>query len=338
MVTSIKNFPSAKYPEIIRKINQIFIKIFKLVYEIESIDRNQYIWIWLICSFSVNLFIGLILNLFRIIIPLENLLVYLLIVPSALVIVSFYAKTKGLLSTFLFASLMVLSVYITFFFMGFDLQNTNLSFTILALSFPLSIFIGIYFIKFLIKHDKSFFYISPPRVIFTSILTMIIIALIKKDIAQTFISDFNQIGMILLAFLLLNIFADSISLWETNIILRLAVKGTTRRFVFLGLLDLILSTFIFLAIPLSTGNLDIFLESMLFKGDKPWLGILFWSTFSTSILFWAFLLAIFGETVLKKVLRHYIKLNKILPIEEKPITCIYIFAIVIIMPFMFLIT
>ena len=108
------------------------------------------------------------------------------------------------------------------------------------------------------KYDRSFFHISPSRVIFTSILTMIIIALIKKDIAQTFISDFNQIGMILLAFLLLNIFADSISLWETNIILRLAVKGTTRRFVFLGLLDLILSTFIFLAIPLSTGNLDIF--------------------------------------------------------------------------------
>ena len=172
----------------------------------------------------------------------------------------------------------------------------------------------------------------------SSILVITIIALLKKDIALSFISDFNQIGVILLAYLLLNIFADSISLWETNIILRFTVRGGIKKLILLGLLDLFLSAGIFLAIPLSTGNLDIFFDSMWFKGEKPWLGILFWSTFSTSIIFWVFLLAIFGETVLQKVLRYYNKLNKILPIEEKPITCIYIFAIVIIMPFMFLIT
>ncbi len=334
IVTTINNFSSAKYPEIVKKSNQIFLKIFKLIYEVESIDRNQKLhWSWLIYSFSVILSTGLIHNLLKISIPLEKLLAYLLIIPSAVVIIIHYTEEKELLrflSLFLISSLVI----ITDNLLGNPYQDFNHFFTIIVV---VPLFIGIFLHDFLGKWDRLFFHISIPRVIFTSIITMTIIAFIKKDIAQTFISDFNQIGMILLAYLLLNIFADSVSLLETNIILKLAAKGKTKKFVFLGLLDLILSTFIFLAIPLSTGNLDIFLGSILFKGDHPWLGILFWSTFSTSFIFWTFLLAIFGQIITQKMLWHYIKLNKILPIEEKPFTCLYLFAMVIIMPFVFLI-
>ena len=343
IVTTIKKFSSANIQEIVINSNRIFINIFKLIFEVESIDRNQqYRWMWLICSFSISLFTGLFLYLSKMIIPLENLLAYLLIIPSGFVFMLFiikeYLKRMSLLFFLIWYITFVFFIVITIFLLGFNLLNINFNLLItIILVITGSMMIGILFFICLKIWGRSFLYISPPRVIFTSILLMTIIAFIKKDITQTFFYDLNQIGLILLAYLFLNILADSISLCETNFILRLAVKGTTKRFVFLGLIDLILTTFIFLAIPLSTGNLDTFLESMLFKGDNPWLGILFWSTFSTSIIFWAFLLAIFGQIVAQKVLGYYIKLNKILPIEEKPFTCLYFIDIVIIMPFVLVI-
>ena len=333
MVSTIINFPNAKCSDIIKKSNEIFLQLFNLIYENKLMYKNLYSWKWIIYSFSVSLFTGLTLYSLRIIIPLEKLLVYLLMIPSAYVIIGIYSKENRFLNSF---SMVFFSV-ITIVFLGFNPMNsTSYPLSIIIFVFPLSISIGISFINFFIKRRVSFLFFSPPRVIFTSILTITIIALIKKDIFTSFISDYNEIGIIVLGYLFLNVFADSISLLETDIVLRLAAKGNIKKFAALGLFDILLSAVIFLVIPLSTGNLDVFLDAMLFKGDHPWLGVLFWSTFSTSIIFWLFLLSVFVLTILQKILKYYVKLNVALPIDKKPITCLYVTAVVFIIPFMLL--
>jgi len=349
MVSTIINFPTEKYSDIVKKSNELFLQLFNIIYESKSKKRDRFVWMWIFISFISSFLFSSVIYLLKISISLENCLILVVIFPSIFIIiliVHIYLENKiGFeslsLSFLVFIIMSVLLIFVFFYIIksiGIDWQNLNIFLQfITVMIFPISFLIGYYIFNFLSERYPSYLHISPPRVIISSILVITIIALLKKDIAQSFISEFNQIGMILLAYLLLNIFADSISLWETNIILRLSARGRIYRFVLLCLLDLVMSAVIFLAIPLSTDNLDIFFDSMWFKGEKPWLGILFWSTFSTSILFWAFLLAIFGQIVAQKMLEHYVKLNKILPIEEKPFTCLYCFAIVIIMPIVLLI-
>ena len=58
------------------------------------------------------------------------------------------------------------------------------------------------------------------------------------------------------------------------------------------LLDLILSAAIFLVIPTILWELPQFWEAIRFAGPRPWLGILFWTTFSTSVMFYWFVVAV----------------------------------------------
>ena len=352
MVSTIVNFQTEKFSDIVDKWNRIFFQLFGIIYGSESKKRDAIVWVWLFMSFSSSFLMGFMIYLYNVIISLELFLVLAVISPSIFIIylqvmlmiddnylkpkISFKFVLQCLVTLVAAACLVTYPIK----FLGVDYRNiySILGLFVIIIQILISMTIGVLFFFSLSKRTTSHLNISPPRVIISSILVITIITLLKKDIVQSFIFDFNQIGIILVAYLLLNVFADSISLWETNVILRFSARGGIKKFILLGLLDLFLSASIFLAIPLSTGNLDIFFDSIWFKGEKPWLGILFWSTFSTSIIFWAFLLAIFGVTTLQKVLRYYVKLDKIIPIEENPITCISMFTIVIIMPFMFLIT
>ncbi len=56
--------------------------------------------------------------------------------------------------------------------------------------------------------------------------------------------------------------------------------------------DLLASSLIYLVIPIATRSFDV-IPAILFGGPKPWLGILFWSTILTSIVFYAFLASAF---------------------------------------------
>ena len=282
---------------------------------------------------------GLFIQIYQITVPLEHLLIFNIILVSYISIITylltnkiqtkeriinstvvFYLLLSGVIFTYVFNNL------INIIYFDFEFPHESIIFLIIMFGWM----VGVTFVNYLYELDKS-----PVRVIITSFLAIIFIALLKKEILTSFISDYNEIGIIVLAYLFLNIFADSISLLETDIVLRLAAKGNIKRFSALGLFDIFLSAVIFLAIPLSTGNMDVFLDAMLFKGDHPWLGVLFWSTFSTSIIFWLFLLSVFVLTILQKILKYYVKLNVALPIDKKPITCLYVTAVVVIIPFMF---
>ena len=62
----------------------------------------------------------------------------------------------------------------------------------------------------------------------------------------------------------------------------------------------------------------------MFRGDRPWLGILFWSTFGTSFIFYAFLIAVFvfllpGHAIAKGFRRF---IGSFATIEDRPFTSI----------------
>ena len=347
MVSTIINFPTAKYSDIVKKSNEIFIQLFNLLYTNKS--KNETLWSWIFSSFCLIFLFGLFLQIYQITPPLENLLFFNVVLSSYIIIYGFFfdlveenVKSESKTKIFTIFSGFLLSGGIFYIFI-YNILNKiyvipdDIDIYQLLIIIIIGLSIGLFCIEFLYVRKSVLLYKSPIRVAITSILAMSTITLLKNDILTSFISDYNEIGIIVLAYLFLNIFADSISLLETDIVLRLAAKGNIKRFAALGLFDIFLSTVIFLAIPLSTGNLDVFLDAMWFKGDHPWLGVLFWSTFSTSIIFWLFLLSVFVLTILQKILKCYVKLNVALPIDKKPITCLYVVAVVVIIPFMFII-
>lgn len=182
-------------------------------------------------------------------------------------------------------------------------------------------------IYYVITKYPTSFEISPIRTIITSLIAIGLLALLFDEAAYSFITDFEQLGWILLIYLFLNIFADSFSILETHYVLRIASLETPKRFPRLLVLDILASGFIFLIIPLTAGNLDIFLDAICFKGDSPWLGILFWSTFSTSACFYLYLMSFY---VLETLHRYSIIDEKRLPITTKPFWSLGILAMIIV--------
>ena len=95
-----------------------------------------------------------------------------------------------------------------------------------------------------------------------------------------------------IAFIAYNLFADTISLIETRFLLKLSIGARIGKLVGLLILDLFLSATIYLLLPLIAGqDLQVLRSAIFFSGDKPWLGILFWSTFATSLVFYLFIAA-----------------------------------------------
>lgn len=174
-------------------------------------------------------------------------------------------------------------------------------------------------VYYFIRKNENYFKISPFRTILFSIIGLIsfslIIFIFKSDIIYSFLNDFNQVGWILFIYIFLNIFADSFSILETHYVIKLASNGKPERFPILLVFDFFASGIIFLTIPLVTGNFNIFYDAIFFKGEIPWLGILFWSTFLTSIFFYLYIFSIGGLLFFYK----YSKINeKYLNIKNYP--------------------
>jgi len=120
-----------------------------------------------------------------------------------------------------------------------------------------------------------------------------------------------------------NVFADGVSLWETRWVLE---KGPTAKIpTLLGLLvlDFLLSGIIYLALPLALWPqiLD-FWDAVRFQGEQPWLGLLFWTTFSTSFIFYAFVVAALIMRPLWALAVGFGRLGNIFNLEEHPVRCL----------------
>jgi hypothetical protein len=150
-------------------------------------------------------------------------------------------------------------------------------------------------------------------------------SLTRVDAATTFFAEMrNGEGFKILAFVAFNIFADGVSLLETWWVLQRGRRTTVVQLLGLLALDLAASGAIFLILPAVVGEITAIYDAILFHGDRPWLGILFWSTFGTSVIFYLFVIAVFSfllpghalATGFRKVIGSFSN------IEERPFTSI----------------
>ena len=142
-----------------------------------------------------------------------------------------------------------------------------------------------------IADDPPRLSIHPLKASLSSILVVILVGLINLDATNSFVEAIDGEGIQVIGFVGFNIFADAISLVETRWVLqRGATAGVMKLLGWLAI-DLILSGTIFFLLPLALWEVRAFSEAILFKGERPWFGILFWSTFSTSVAFYVFVIS-----------------------------------------------
>jgi hypothetical protein len=151
------------------------------------------------------------------------------------------------------------------------------------------------------------------------ILVSLFASLIRADAATSFFAEMvNGKGVKILAFVAFNMFADGISLLETRWVLQRGSSATAVQLLGLLVLDLVASAAIFLFLPAVLGEITTFWSSILLQGDRPWLGILFWSTFGTSVIFYLFFLASLLVHPLIPLLRGVALLSRGFKLEEYP--------------------
>lgn len=156
---------------------------------------------------------------------------------------------------------------------------------------------------------------SPLKTLVYSLFFVGVVSLFQVEAALSFVEAINANGPRLLVFVAYNVFADGVSLLETRWILRRGMDAGTAKLLALLVLDLVLSAAIFLFLPMVLWDIPSFLEAALFRGDRPWLGILFWSTFSTSATFYVFVLS----SLLIRPLAHVPKVGRFLAIDAQPV-------------------
>ena len=172
--------------------------------------------------------------------------------------------------------------------------------------------------------------VHPLKALVSSLLFIVIVGLIRLDDAKSFADAINSDGLIILTFVAFNMFADGVSLVETRWVLQLGVKATVVKLLVLLALDLVLSAIIFLVLPTILWEVPSFMEAAMFRGDRPWLGILFWSTFSTSAVFYLFVIA----SLLVRPLSHVPKLGRRMHVDTRPVLALS-FAMAVAVTFLF---
>lgn len=128
------------------------------------------------------------------------------------------------------------------------------------------------------------------RVIAASAFFTAVVGLIQWDATKSFFDVVATDGPVAVTFVAYSVFADGISLIKTRWLLERSATASMKTLVGLLGLDLLLSAAVFI-LPTTMWELPTFWDAIVFRGDRPWLGVLFWTTLSTSALFYLFVLA-----------------------------------------------
>jgi len=166
--------------------------------------------------------------------------------------------------------------------------------------------------------------VHPLRSVALSLVSVCVLGAIMREATTSFYHLLLQDGPIVLSFVAFNLFGDAVSLLETRWMLGFSRNRGVLVLPVLVLADLVLSAAIFLFLPLVLGELPSFWENILFRGSRPWLGIFFWSTFATSVLFYLFvatvvLLIVPGHGLARLFHRT---VGRMITIESRPFTAI----------------
>lgn len=154
--------------------------------------------------------------------------------------------------------------------------------------------VGVPVVALVVRVKDDWIPVSPLRAIGSSLFFIALLSIVFPSAARSFINHVNTAGYMILATVSFNVFGDALSLVETKWVLKLARNRPFIAIVGILLLDLLLSALIYLVLPgISNVNWTTLLAAIRFKGPEPWMGILFWSTFLTSFLFYLFVASIF---------------------------------------------
>ena len=172
--------------------------------------------------------------------------------------------------------------------------------------------------------------VAPLRAIASSLFFIGLLAILFPSAAHSFAFEFEEMGPLVLASVGFNIFGDALSLVETRWVLQL---GRGKPFlVIIGILvmDLVLSGVIYLVLPgITNVNWNNLVSAIQFQGPKPWMGILFWSTFLTSILFYLFVISMLLLRIITPIARLFNRLDKWFAIYRYPVRLVTIAMVII---------
>jgi hypothetical protein len=170
--------------------------------------------------------------------------------------------------------------------------------------------------------------VGPLRAVLSSLIVMVILALHEPTASSVFLSDLLRGNWGLFGFIAFNIFGDAVSLVETRVILRWSRGAPLRTLLSLLLLDSILSAGIYMVLPeLAHQDLNILWQGIAFKGPQPWLGILFWSTFLTSLMFYGFLASVVLLNLCRPLIRCLNFFFEKISIERYPVAALTLSAL-----------
>ena len=159
--------------------------------------------------------------------------------------------------------------------------------------------------------------VNPLRAVLSSFAFMFIIGLIASDSTTSFVEGILEGRVLIISFVAFNVFADAISLVETRWILVRSQRVGLLAIFGLLMFDILLSGGIYLILPvIANQDLTVLTEALAFRGTMPWMGILFWTTFSTSAVFYLFVMSVLVCKVFTPILRL---LHRWIDIDEHPV-------------------
>jgi hypothetical protein len=148
-----------------------------------------------------------------------------------------------------------------------------------------------------------------------------VLATFFRSPALSFIDDIGRNHWKAGSLVLFNLFADMVSLIETRwVLIQSGRRSMLRGIAAMLLLDLVLSAAIFFVLPgIADQSFDTLIRGIVFKGPLPWTGILFWSTFATSIIFYVFVAAVLILRLLMPIFAAAQSFDKWFPIYDHPV-------------------
>jgi hypothetical protein len=172
--------------------------------------------------------------------------------------------------------------------------------------------------------------IHPLRALLWSVVFVCIVGLIRWDAGIAGVKAVYADPKVL-TFLAFNVFADGVSLLESRWVLQRSAKASLRGLAGLVLLDLMASATIYLILPtVLWPQILEFGDAVLFRGDRSWLGILFWTTLSTSVLFYLFVAAALLVRPLATGFTVFGWLSTPFGLEYHPVRCLAVAAVIVV--------
>jgi hypothetical protein len=122
-------------------------------------------------------------------------------------------------------------------------------------------------------------------------------------------------------FVTFNVFGDAVSLAETRWLLSFSKGRNVWILLAILLFDFAVSALIYLILPsLANERFDLMVSGGIrFQGPQPWLGIMFWSTFATSLFLYVFVvITLLLTKIVTPLLRFSDALNTWFSVYQHP--------------------